>query len=63
MLPPPAPFLDRHHAEPPRLPQRVFDHGAACAGSSRDGIYMQGADAMQAHLVRDDPERGHLGLG
>ena len=27
------------------------------------GTGLQGADAVVAHLVRDDPERGHLGLG
>jgi len=30
---------------------------------ARAAIDMQGADAVVAHLVRDDPERGHLGLG
>jgi len=28
------------------------------AGTGGDGVDMQGADAVVAHLVRDDPEGG-----
>jgi hypothetical protein len=41
----------------------ILDRGAACAGTGGDGVDMQGADAMMAHLVRDDSEGGHLALG
>jgi hypothetical protein len=60
LLPATAALLDRDQVEAASLSE---GRGAACAGSSRDGVDMQGADAVVAHLVRNDPERGHLGLG
>jgi hypothetical protein len=57
------PLCDSDQVQRPSLPERILDHGSACARPAGDRVDMQAAEAMQAHLVTNDSQGGQLARG